>query len=183
MPDIRLGKHEDAIPQYKVLRVSALSTAALVGVGLCVNTTTATSITPGSVVVTPGAMTGITKGKRLNIQNSTNWENVTVVSTTGSTFTAVFVGTYSGTTNITSVDGTVLGPIISNAAGSTVSLTLYNGSPTTLPKAGAIIAQFAPAANTTYGYAAICDLGLFYTYTGTTAGEFIIHYLDHPPQF
>lgn len=184
MPDVRLGKHEDAIPQYKVFRITALTTATPVPIGLAVNTTIAAAITAGnSVTITPLAMTNITKGKRLSIVNGATWENITVLSVTGTTFVANFANSYGTASNLYSVDGAVLGPVVVNSPGATVVLTLYNGLPGMLPKAGAIIAAITPVAGSTLGYAAIIDQGLFMTYLGTTAGEVVVHYLDHPPQF
>jgi len=189
VPDIRLGKPEQAIPQYKMLHITGAGT--LVPVGLCVNTTIAATITAGSnVTITPSSMVNITKGKRLNIVNGATTDNITVISVTGSTFVATFANSYGASSNLYSVDGTVLGPIIVGNTGSGVTLTLYNGLPGMLPKAGAIVSVItlpttgAGISPIPLDYAGICDLGLFYTLAVvTTAPDITLHYLDHPPQF
>lgn len=54
------------------------------------NTTSTTTVAPGSVTVTPVSMTAITDGILLKINVTTSSEIVTVVSHTGTTFTATF---------------------------------------------------------------------------------------------
>lgn len=66
-----------------------------------INTTTTTTISAGSQVVTPASMSGIYLGQRLFIDaGSSTSESVVVTAVTASTFTAIFVGSYSGTTTI-----------------------------------------------------------------------------------
>lgn len=178
MPYIRAGEPTQPIGQYSILHITAAGT--LVPVGNAISTTTTTSITPGSVVVTPASMANIIVGKRLNIVNGSSWENVTVTAITGTTFTATFTGTYSGTTNIYSVDGAWLGPLIVGNPGTTNTITLYNGLPGMLPVAGKAIAVITPSSSVgSYDFAANCDMGLFYTVAATC--DLSLHYLDHPP--
>lgn len=178
MSYIRAGEPTQPIGQYVPLHITATGTQ--VPVGIAINTTTSTSIAPGSVVVTPTSMTNIIVGKRLNIVNGSNWENVTVTAITGTTFTATFTGTYSGTTNIYSVDGAWLGPLIVGAPGTTNTVTIYNGLPGMKPVAGAAIAVITPSSSVgSYDFAAKCDKGLFYTVAATC--DLTLHYLDHPP--
>jgi len=178
MPYIRAGEPTQPIGQYTVAHITSAGTQ--VPVGTAINTTTTTSIAPGSVVVTPASMSNIIVGKRLNIVNGSNWENVTVAAITGSTFTAVFTGTYSGTTNIYSVDGAWLGPLVVGSPGTTNTVTLYNGLPGMKPVAGKAIAVITPSSSVgSYDFAANCDMGLFYTTAATC--DLSLHYLDHPP--
>lgn len=66
-----------------------------------VNTTTTTTISAGSQVVTPASMARVYVGQRLIIDSgSTPSESVIVTAVTSTTFTAVFVNSYSGTTAI-----------------------------------------------------------------------------------
>lgn len=167
------------VSDYTPLHITAIGT--LVPVGLCVNTTSGTTITAGSnVTVTPASMAGIVPGLTLNFANGTGTaENVVVKTITSTTFTADFVNNHSGSYNITSLRGTFLGPIVVNSAGSGATLTLYNGSPNTLPKAGAAIAVIAIAAGQPLNFACTCDNGLFYTLAATSAPDLTLHYIDH----
>jgi hypothetical protein len=178
MPYIRVGELTQPIGQYSVAHITASGTQ--IPVGIAINTTTSTSIAAGSATVTPVSMSNIIRGKRLNIVNGSNWENVTVTAITGTTFTAVFTGTYSGTTNIYSVDGAWLGPLIVGSPGTTNTITLYNGLPGMLPVAGTAIAVITPSSSIgSYGFATECDKGLFYTTAASC--DLSLHYLDHPP--
>lgn len=171
------------IAEYKPLRINALATS-VTPVGIAVATTSSTVVgAPGSVTITPASMTGIIVGQRLNIAGGTGTaENVTVTAITGTTFTAVFANTHSGTYNITSVNGTLLGALVVNKAGdSTCVLTLYDGSPNAggpqpVGKAFAVITNPVPPFAPVYG--CTCDGGLFYTLTGVTAPELTLTYLD-----
>lgn len=75
---------------------NANTPVAITGVGTSfgtsnVNTTIGTAVTaPGSVTVTPVAMTNITTATSLCIADNTTFEHVTPTATTGTTFTAVF---------------------------------------------------------------------------------------------
>lgn len=76
-----------------------VDTTSSTAVALSVNTTIAAAITAGSgVTVTPASMTGISNGDTLHIYNATDgrYEDVLVTGTTGTTFTATFVNSYSG---------------------------------------------------------------------------------------
>lgn len=70
---------------------------------LLVSTTTATAVgAPGSVTVTPAAMTNIFAGTQLLVDVGAAQETVVVTATTSTTFTATFANTHSGTWNVVS---------------------------------------------------------------------------------
>src|SRR5579859_6451209 len=164
------------IGEYQPLHITA--TGTLVPVGKTVNTTASAVLSGSGVTVTPASMSNITVGMSLNFANGTGTaENVTVLSTTATTFTANFVNGHSGSYNITSLSGTFLGSIVVGAAGTGVAITLYNGSPNTLPSAGTAFAVITPTAGT-YTFNCTLDKGLFYTLT-CTAGDYTLMYLDH----
>ncbi|HZU01526.1 MAG TPA: hypothetical protein VFA10_17795 [Ktedonobacteraceae bacterium] len=166
------------VPEYTPLHITA--TGTLVPVGNCVNTTSSTTITAGSnVVVTPASMNGIYVGQKLNFANGTGTaETVVVTATTSTTFTATFVNNHSGAYTITSMSGTFLGKLVINQPGTSVSITLYNGSPNTLPKAGAAFAVLSGfSAGQAIPFDCSCDAGLFYSLTGTP-GDYTLTYLD-----
>lgn len=76
-----------------------IDTTSNTAVTLSVNTTIAAAITAGAgVTVTPASMTGIGNGDTLHIYNATDgrYEDVLVTGTTGTTFTATFINSYSG---------------------------------------------------------------------------------------
>ena len=165
------------IGEYKVKHITA--TGTVVPVGACVSTTSATTITAGSnVVVTPVSMANIVTGMYLNIANGTGTaEDIQVLSTTATTYTANYLYNHSGAYTVTSRTGTYLGPVVVNAVGTGVTLTLYDGSPNLFPDAGTALAIITVAAGT-YNFAARCDKGLFYTVAGTP-GDYSLHYLDY----
>lgn len=155
------------------------ATGTLVPVGLCVSTTSATTITAGSnVVVTPANMANIQVGMTLNFANGTGTaEDVKVKSVTATTFTADFVNNHSGAYTILSRRGTFLGKLIVNAPGTGVTMTLYNGHTSMLPDPGSAIAVVTPTAGSTLVFDCACDKGLFYTVAGTV-GDYTITFLD-----
>jgi hypothetical protein len=181
MADLRMGPLSMSVEQYKALHITAATTGPT-PIGLTVNTTIAAALTAGSaVVITPASMANIIKGKRLSIVNGATTEYVTVLAVTGTTFTANLVNSYGTSSNLYSTDGTVLGRLLIGSAGSTMTLTLFNGLTGMLPKAGAAISVITLAAGPPWDLGIICEMGAFYTYTGTTAGDLTILYLDHPP--
>ncbi len=71
-----------------------------------VNTTSATSITPGSHSFTPASMYGILVGSQLTFSGGTGTaETVTVTAVTNTTATATFANSHSGGYTITRTDG------------------------------------------------------------------------------
>jgi hypothetical protein len=113
----------------------------------------------------------------LNFANGTGTAEDVVVKTVGtSTFTADFVNVHSGAYTITSKRSTSLGTVVINKAGTTDSITLYDGSPN-LSFGSRTIAVITPVAGNSLIYNCSCDLGLFYTVSGT-AGDYTINYLD-----
>lgn len=182
-------RHQRLAPvgEYTPLRVNAAGT--LIPVGNGVNTTSATTIVAGSnVTVTPASMSGIFVGQKLNFANGTGTAETVMVKQVpsgGTTFVADFVNNHSGAYTITSVSGTFLGRIIFMNAGTGMTLTLYNGSPNVLPlpsKSGIFLV--IPTASVVLGQSqdleVTLDYGLFYTYTGTTPGDFTLTYIDQP---
>lgn len=167
------------VGEYTALHISSAGT--LVPVGLCVSTTSSTTITAGSgVVVTPTSMATITPGMTLNFANGTgNAEDVTVLSITGTTFTANFVNNHSGGYTIISRRGIDLGHIVINKIGSGCALTLYNGHPSMLSDAGSTLAVVDFTA-TPLDYSCTLDKGLFYTLTmGSSSCDLTLMYMDH----
>jgi hypothetical protein len=73
------------------------------GAALLVNTTTSTAVaSPGSVAITPGAMTNIFVGTQLLVDSGASAETVVVTAVTATTFTATFANTHSSTWNVVS---------------------------------------------------------------------------------
>ena len=164
--------------------ITTPSNLVYIPVGTCVSTTSGTTITAGTgVVVTPASMAGIYDGQKLNVANGTGTaEDVVVkaVNLTNGTFTADFVNNHSGLYTITSRNPTALGPLIVNQAGTGITITLYNGTPNLSPLPGKVgaIAAINTSEVSPFLYGCVCDYGLFYTVTGTTAGDYTLHYLD-----
>lgn len=70
---------------------------------LLVNTTTTTAVgAPGSVTITPAAMTNIFLGTQLLVDTGASAETVVVTAVTSTTFTATFANTHSSTWNVVS---------------------------------------------------------------------------------
>lgn len=168
------------LSEYVPLRINTAGT--LVPVGLCVSTTSGTSISAGSnVVVTPLSMAGISVGRTLNIANGVGTaEDVIVKSATSTTFTADFLYRHIGAYTIISRRGVYLGGIVVNDPGSNSLLALYNGHPSVAPDAGNVFAVFNPA-NPSGAYGCLCDKGLFYSLTvfsGGTVPDLTLMYID-----
>lgn len=169
-----------ALGEYTPLRLNASGT--LIPVGLCVSTTSGTSIAAGNnVVVTPLSMAGISVGRTLNIANGVGTaEDVVVKSVTSTTFTADFLYRHIGAYTIISRRGTYVGNIVVNDPGSNSLLALYNGHPSVAPDAGNVFAVFNPA-NLSGSYGCLCDKGLFYSLTvfsGGTVPDLTLMYID-----
>lgn len=168
------------LSEYAPLRIN--TAGALVPVGMCVSTTSGTSISAGAnVVVTPLSMAGIAIGRTLNIANGVGTaEDVVVKSLTSTTFTADFQYRHIGAYTIISRRGVYLGNIVVNDPGSNSLLALYNGHPSLSPDAGNVFAVFNPATPAgTYG--CLCDKGLFYSLTvfsGGTVPDLTLMYID-----
>lgn len=176
--------HARYAPVSEHLPLHVTATGTTVAVGALVNTTSATTITGGgaSQAITPASMSNITVGMWLNIANGSGGaaENVqvTAVNQSAGTFTAVFANAHSGAYTIISLRGTFLGKLVVNQPGTGVTITLYNGHPSTSPAAGAPIAVLTGlAAGQVFTYDCLCNRGLFYTLAGT-AGDYTITSLD-----
>lgn len=164
------------IGEYTPLHIT--TTGTLVPVGLVVSTTAPTTIVAGAgVVVTPVSMVNITLGTILNIANGIgSAEDVMVKSMTATTFTADFASGHSGAYTIISHRGTFLGRLVVGQVGTSVTITLYNGHPSTLPNAGTVIGVITPTLGST-DFECVCDKGLFYTAAGTM-GDYTLMYID-----
>ncbi len=177
------------VGQYQPYHISALQTTAT-PIGALVNTTSTTAIgAAGSATITVAsaqAVAAMRPGMILVIYGGTGTaEEVTVTSPhyNAATVTATFANTHSGTYNVTSKTGVSLGRVIIGGAGSTVTLTISNGNPAisaaNAPGYGTI-AVITPVAGATYDFEVSADYGLYFTYTGTTAGDLTITYLVQP---
>jgi hypothetical protein len=168
------------IGEYIPFPITTLGTA--LPVGALVSTTSTTVITAGNnVTVTPASITNIMPGMVLNFANGTGVaETVTVLSVNYSagTFTANFANDHSGAYTIISLKGTYVGRLNVNTAGTSITITLYNGHPSTLPVPGQVFASITPVAGASMAFDCFCSRGLFYTVAGTTAGSYTIMYLD-----
>lgn len=177
-------KHSRFTPVFEYVPLHITATGTTVPVGLCVSTTSSTTITAGnSVVVTPVSMSNIVSGMILNIANGTGTaEDVVVSSVTSTTFTTNFANNHSGAYTIISRRGVNLGKVVVNTAGSLGTLTLYNGHPSVLPDAGSAFAVIDCSEVTPFDYECSCNKGLFYTLAvggGGTAPDLTLTYLDH----
>lgn len=173
------SRHERYAPIGEHQPLHVTTTGTTVPVGKAVSTTSSTTIAAGSnVVVTPASMNNIEVGMMLNFANGTGTaEDVKVKSVTATTFTADFVNNHSGAYTIISRRGAFLGRLVVNAAGTGVTITLYNGHPSVLPDAGAAFAVVTPAAGSTLIFDCAVDKGLFYTLAGTP-GDYTLTFLD-----
>lgn len=161
-------------------------------VGRTVSTSSPTSITAGSnVVITPVSLIGFYIGQRINISGGTGTAEEVQVSAinqaAGTVTFASVANNHSGNYLLTSKNGTFVGKLVVNQPGSSITITLYNGSPNLSPlptnTAGGqpqgIIAAIQPsAAGQSFEFECACDWGLFYTVTGTTAGDYTLQYCD-----
>lgn len=186
MPNMRPGTPSQPVATYRGQRVSALTTATPVPIGNnAVNTTIAATLTAGQgVVITPASMQNIIKGKWVSIVNGATQEFTQVISVTATTFTANLVNSYGASSNLYSVDGAWIAGIFVGVPGATVTFTFFNGIAGMLPRAGGqlsgITISSAPVGLLEFPIE--LDQGAFYTLTGTTAGDYTILYLDHPPR-
>jgi hypothetical protein len=183
MPDIRAGSPTQPIGQWKMQPVSA-AVATATGLGRCLSTTIAAALTAGNgVVITPASMGNIIVGKWLSIVNGATQEFVQVLAVTATTFTVNLVNSYGVSSNLYSVDGLWFGGIEVNQPGTGVTITLYNGLPGMLPKAGQAVAAIQPSGVGLIEWDGTnFDQGLFYTVAGGTVGNYTLLFLDHPPR-
>lgn len=174
------SRHARRAPVYEYQPLHITATGTTLPVGLCVSTTSTTTIVAGSnVVVTPASMINIQVGMILNFANGTGaTENVVVKSVTATTFTADFVNGHSGAYTIISRRGSFLGSFVVNSPGSGITVTLYNGHPSLAPDAGTPFAVITPATGMNLAFNCAVDKGLFYTVAGTTAGDYTMTWLD-----
>jgi len=162
--------------QYLPFHIAS-TTSAPTAIGDNVATTAPTTIVAGSgVVVTPASMANIRVGRWLNFNGGTGTaEDIQVLSTTATTFTANFVNNHSGAYVISSQRTVDIGSFVTNSAGTGVTITLYNGHPNaSVP--GTAFAVITPATgDQTRDYLITCTRGLFYAASGTM-GDFTISY-------
>ena len=118
------------IKMYRPWHVTAIGTA--VPVFPFANTTASTAVVSTTVatVITPASMQNIYPYEFLMISGGTGTaEIVQVLSTTATTFTALFANTHSSTYTIVAQKPGDLGNIDIGNAGTNTVLTLYNGNP------------------------------------------------------
>lgn len=169
------------IGQYISFHINAVQATAT-PIGQPVNTTSSTAVgAPGDVVITPASMASISVGMALVITGGVGTaEVVPVKAISGTTFTATFANTHSGTYTIRSRRSVDLGTVTINQVGSGMTLTLYNGDPalsSTAPGYGAIAVITPVAGGLSYG--STIDYGLFYTYSGATPGDVTVQYITN----
>lgn len=171
------------IGEYTPLHI--MSAATLVAVGMNMSTTASTTIIAGNkVVVTPVSMLNIVPGLILNFANGTGTaEDVAVITTSATTFTANFQYGHSGAYSIISRRGSDIGKVVVNSAGASGTLTLYNGHPSILPDPGTAFAVIdVSGVVSPLDYGCIIGKGLFYTLTvgsGGSAPDLTLTYIDH----
>lgn len=170
------------VGDYLPLHITSLATSAT-AVGASVNTTSATTIVAGLNTVTPASMANLVEGQWLNFANGTGAaENVQIfnINTVAGTFQANFANGHSGAYTIISLRGTYLGKLVINQAGTGVTITLYNGHPSTSPAGTPIAVLTGFSIGQSYDFNCSLQRGLFYTVAGTTPGDYTITYLDMP---
>ena len=107
-------------------------------------------------------------------------ENVQVLNTTSTTFTANFQYSHSGAYTIVSLRGANLGHLIVGNPGTGVIFTFYNGHPYNSP-AGAAFSVIEIEDKPMYPFNCAVDNGLLYTVAvtgGGTMGDFTLMYID-----
>src|SRR5262249_47561812 len=152
-----------------------------VGIGKCLQTTSATTLSAGSsqvVQLTAADVAKLVVGQLINFANGTGAAEdviVTAVDRTNNTMTAFFVNAHSGAYSIVTGRAASVGGLRVNTPGTSAPLPLSNGSPDVLPAITApaygIIAVI-PLAGTggtvpPIPFDSRCDFGLFYTLTGS----------------
>lgn len=172
--------HAGDMAAYDKLHVTAAAGPLAVG-RFQAQTTASTAIAGGgaATVVTPGSMANINQGDWLEIFGGTGTsERVQVTAKTATTFTANFANAHSGTYNITTRHKVYLGTVCINKAGTTDTITLYDGNPNWTIQPGVAFAVISPA----FGYLDYhveCLYGLYYTVAGTP-GDYTLTFLDSP---
>lgn len=157
---------------YRPTHISAIGTA--VPVFPFANTTASTAVVSTTVatVITPASMANIYPYEFLMVYGGTGTaEIVQVLSTTATTFKALFANTHSSTYNLVAQKPGNLGPIVVGNAGTNTVLTLYNGAPalnTLYGSNGNVIGVYTLSPSMPYlpehGY---LENQLFYTITGS----------------
>lgn len=176
--------------QYLPGHISGTGTS--VGIGACMDDTSATTIAPGSVQVTlngNGAASAaanaakLSIGQRLIIAGGTGTAEIvtiTAIDQPNGKFTATFANAHSAAYHIMTRRGTFVGPLIVNKVGTGETLTIYNGSPNATAfdaNIGKVVAVITPNANKDQNFQLALDYGLFYT-LGGTPGDYTFQYAD-----
>lgn len=165
------------VGDYTYFHINA-TIATAVAVGRNVATTSATTISAGNnVVVTPASMANIEVGMYLNFNGGAGTtEDVQVLSVTGTTFTANFVNGHSGAYTISSYRPTFLKDVIVGSAGTSVTITLYDGHPSA--RISKVISAIQPVSTRgDYPFVLRVEHGLFVTVSGTP-GDYTLQYID-----
>ena len=183
------GRHTRTAPvgEYQPFNITAkTSVTDGIPIGARLSTTTTSTVGgAGSATITLAAISSdIAVGTRLYVWNSSGADEtiaVTAVDYSLKTITAIFAQAHSGTTNVTTVNGVKIGTVVIGGLGTTVALALWNGLPglSAATPPSTKIATITPAAPD-YSFYCTADQGLFYTYTGTTAGDITVMYLTDP---
>jgi hypothetical protein len=181
---------------YRAKRINAATTTTQ-AVGALVDASSSSAVAgAGSATIAITAAVGTTleqirPNMLLVVSDGTGTAEVISVSSfvetnanhTAGNLTATFAGAHSGTYNLRSITGSDLGPVIITNAGTTATLTLYDGHPLIAsgPGAGSVIAAIPTAAGVgSLRFGAELFWGLFYTYAAGAAGDLTVHYRTHP---
>lgn len=170
------GSPVSAAYDYDPILLNAATTqATAASPTLGVATRISANIPAGTSAVTPAAMTNIRQYKHLRISDGTHAEIVQVTAITSTTFTAKFLNAYTGPVVVSSIEGSWLGHLTMNLAGSGVTISLYDGNPDDSLANATLIAQYAPAAQgESYPLWCVAKHGLFYTLSGSSIGSYLL---------
>lgn len=168
------------VPDYGFVHITAAAT--LQPVGGIVNTSSPTSITPGTQSVQVASLSNITPQMQLQFANGNGVAELVPVSginTAATSITATFAQSHSGAYNIFSSKGTFLGPVFFNSLGSGCTLQIWDGHPQMAAgaKLFASIPLVAGLEDKMYGNR--LGRGLFYTLiVGSQAPDITLSYID-----
>lgn len=172
------------VPEYQPNPISAKTTGSNgLPLGALLATTSTTSVTAGSTTITLAAITSdVVIGTQLAVYGANTGGTdeivvVTAVNYNSKTITAVFANAHSGTYNVATIKGVKLGSVTINAKGSATTLALWSGIPG-LAGGTPPSSKFAAIDDTQnvgfLDFGCTVDMGLWYTYTGTTAGNITV---------
>ena len=175
-----------AFGEYGYMHLNAVATAQpLIPTSApIVFTTSSTAVgAAGQATITVANAAFIRPAMQLAIYGGTGTaEIVTVQSMAGTSVTAIFANTHSGTYTVASLKAGKLGSIIVNNVGSAMILTLYDGPPALAGTAfyGQTIAVITIATGQSYTFSLQSNVQVFYTLAGTIIGDLTVHYSPDP---